>query len=520
MRRSQLRGIVDLRTFWPSLLLVLPLAAQVERDPARLVGQLRVAEERASARAALVAQGSAAVPALLDLLPDVEGDEADRLLGILEEIGPAAGSAVPELLAAVDRAATTWGSRLLWTLSELGPYRSPGVELDGARLGIQVHMARLQKRVVGGGDDAVPLGRLDSRLSIPIDAAVAALRHIVRGHSAWRIELAVELLGRRGADAAAALPELRQVLDRPDPRVLTTERTVPLRAKAARAILAIAPMGEHAGAARAVLAGAKAPAPPPVPPRVLARIDKLATELRVDATCQAAADNLVALGEPAAATLVAAAKNEPGDVRTVALRALRGLGQRAAAVVPDLLDLLFEVEAEDAVAIVEVLTAAAPWCRDVMPYFSYGGSVGSLEVMGHRLPGAPGVADLNAFWAAAAELIVALDIDPTCSWSELARLLEHRDVLHRERALELLAARDADARPLLPVLAGMLDARHPPRHVHTWVDARSSRSELRDCSPRVHWLVARAILAIASRDDPLVPRAEEIVAAGPEARGR
>lgn len=520
MRRSQLRGIVDLRTVWKSLLLVLPLAAQVEKDPTRLVGQLRVAEERVAARAALVALGSEAVPALLDRLHDVEADEADQLLSILEELGPAAGSAVPGLLAAADRAATTWGSRLLWTLSELGPYRASGVELDGARLGIQLHLVRRQKQVGGGWNDAVPLGRLDSRLSIPIDAGVTALREIVRGRSAWRIELAIELLGRRGADAAAALPELRQTLERPDPRVLTTERTVPLRAKAARAILAIAPRSELADAARAVLAGAKAPAPPPVPTRVLARLDELATELRVDATCQAAADNLVALGEPAAATLAAAARKEPGDVRTVALRALRGLGRRAAAVVPDLLDLLFEVEVEDAAAVVELLTIAAPWCRDVIPSFSYGGSVGSLEVMGRGLRGAPGVDVLNAFVAAAAELIVALDIDPTCSWSELARLLEHRDVLHRERALELLAARDADARPLLPVLAGMLDAKHPPRHVHTWVDARSARSELRDCSPRVHWLVARAILAIASRDDPLVPRAEEIVAAGPEARHR
>jgi hypothetical protein len=108
----------------PWLCLVLaPLAAQTEGEPARLVAQLG-GEQRAMAHGQLVALGSKAVPALIEGLGAPDKAVCTGTLAVLEEIGAGAAAAVPPLLGAIEIAEIEYLNAMLSTLAELAPFRT------------------------------------------------------------------------------------------------------------------------------------------------------------------------------------------------------------------------------------------------------------------------------------------------------------------------------------------------------------------------------------------------------------
>jgi hypothetical protein len=322
--------------------------------------------------------------------------------------------------------------------------------------------------------------------------------------------MAVELLGRRGPAARAALPVLQALLARPDPRVLMTDRTVPIRAKAARAILAIDPDADAAGQARAVLAGSvlvptKALV---VPERARVRVEEVISELADPGKREAARANLVAFGSLAVVPLLAALEDDhDADFREAALCVLSELGARASDAVPALFELLTKWPAENLVSVMRTLTATAPWCCDALPSMWYSGSQGSIAILGHPVLNAD-QAFCNAFIDASQVFYAVMDVDPGSTLSELRGHLGSKSVVTREAALAVLRHRGAQARSLLLAIGGVLEEPQPDREVVGWMGG----SHMEGRNDVVHRLAAEAILAIAAPDDPLVAKAREVLA--------
>jgi len=395
------------------------LPAQAE-DPAQLVARL-TGEGRVAAHRQLVALGAKAVPALIDGLRVRHETALPETLAVLSEIGADASPAVGALLELVDAAKNDEKVCLvevLSTLADLAPFRGPEVSCSAEGISTSMlHWGR-QKRRGGLGIDreaSLAFARLRVRLEFPLDLELQELIGAARACNAYRAEVAIELLGRRGLQAEPALPTLQAVLSGRDPRVLTKDCTVPLRNKAARAILAIAAVGEASEQARAVLAGG-GPQPVPemaVPERARARVLELLCELKEPAKRDAAAANLVALDTLAVMPLAEELQQEH-DVgyREAALAVLRGLGPRATAAVPVLLEMLTVLPVEHTVSLVQTLTATAPWCRNVVPPLWSDASVGHLEIHDRAVPGNAAIEILNAFNEASALLRAAMLVDP------------------------------------------------------------------------------------------------------------
>jgi hypothetical protein len=361
------------------------------------------------------------------------------------------------------------------------------------------------------------LERLLRRCEFPRAPDVETLLAIARGYHAYRVELAVEHLARHGSSAAAALPVLQRLLERREPRLLLTDRTVPLHRRAARAVLAIAPASPVAELARAVLAG-KAPPPaaaPPVPERARARIAELVAELDVAAKRTAASANLVALGQLSAPAVAATlAEEHDADSREAALAVLRALGPRAASTVPQLLDALASLSTEHTISVLRTLQVTAPWCTDVVPALNFGYSPGKFEVVGRRVPGKADGALLTEVYAAQMQFHAAMSVDPSSSPTELAVLLDSHAVEVREASLAVVRERGAECRTLLPTLEKMLMADPPKVEYLHWRDSGAFRPRQVDRSAFVQHLAAQAIVAVAAPDDPVVNAAREVLARG------
>jgi hypothetical protein len=487
--------------------------AQSQPTPAQLVEQLASVDQRARAREQLLALGKQAVPALCDRVSAEPRLQAE-VLTILIELGPDAGAAVPPLVAAM-RGSPDDPTSTLRALAELAPFRAPDVEIDKEELS-RFQLRGLHRRGRPDTDPDPSLeSRLQQRLAFPRAPDLASLLTIVQGYQAFRVELAVEHLGLLGPAAAVALPMLQRLLERPEPRILTTELTVSLHRKAARAVLAIAPTSPAAELARAVLAGKSTPrsAAPPVPERARARIAELVAQLDDPTKRSAAAANLVALGALAAPAIAATLADEHDtDSREAALGILRDLGPRAASAVPELAEALASLSAEHTVSVLRALQATAPWCRDVVTLGCTACSIGQLELLGHRIRGRVDAEFLTAFFAAQMDFTLVMAVDPSCSLAELGIMLDSPAVTTREAALAVARERGAGCRPLLPTLAGMLTADPPKGHFVRWTDAGGIETGPLDRTAVVQRLAAQAIVAIAPPDDPLLVAAREVLA--------
>jgi hypothetical protein len=345
------------------------------------------------------------------------------------------------------------------------------------------------------------------------DADVPTLTQLARGRRAYRVEWAIEQLAARGPDAAAALPVLQELLQRPDPRVLGTASTVPIRAAAARAILAIAPNKPAAVTAKQVLSGLAPPVPaaPAVPERARRRAEQVVGELAQARTRAAAATNLVALGRLAVQPLLDALRSSPDvEFRNAALGVLRDLGPAAADAVPALGELLVALPAENTLAVVRALTATLPWSRDVVPANVMFSGRGEIHIAGHLI-GTFRTDAHNELWQALVELNAAAAVEPDLP-DVLASLLAHLDVLRREAALRIVAVRGPALRPLLPRLAEMLDVSYPGHQRMLWFDGGKVTARTESHDVLVHRLAAQAILAVAAPDDPLVAKARAVLA--------
>lgn len=489
---------------------VLPMRGQETQDPAQLVARL-TDTDRATVHQQLVALGNKAVPALIDALGTEDRTVLIEVVSILRKIGADAADAVEGLKRALGHADEECAAEILWTLGELGPYRAASVNLDPLDL-LRVLFRHLPR--LAPGKIALPLKRLRTRVEFPVDVELSALIATARGLHAWRVELAVDLLGHRGSAARTAIPALLEVLDRPDPRILRTEGTVPLRAKAARAILAITSHGPAAEQAHAVLAGqTAAPAANRAPPeRARARIAELIRELQDRSRFEAVVANLTAYGAMAAPALVEAIQTEEGpEFREAALMVLRKLGPRAVEAVPQLVDLLPRLPIGHTLSLLRTLTSIAPWSRDVVPSLGYSTSIGRLSIWGHRILGKVDAAFLTEFGEAAGMYYASMAVDPSCTLPELENKIGSDNVQERQVALTVLVRRGAEARPLLPALAAALDQQQPKNDIVVW-GASGIRHESHDRTEIVHRLAAEAILAIGAADDPLVGKAKQVLA--------
>lgn len=502
-------------------LLVAALArSQSGSTPTDLVAQLAIANQRASARQQLLALGKQAMPLLAGRINSADPVLLPELLALLVDFGPDAGALVPELLAALQSRPRKQAIPKLWALAELIPYRAPGVEFD-IRDVTRVMDEQAHLNAVRGGlnlEQAIGRQRLLRRFDFPRTPDVETLLTIVQGFHPYRVELAVEHLGQHGAAAQAALPFLRRLLERPEPKILTTQRTVPMHRKAAHAVLAIAPTGDPAELARAVLAG-KGPAAAAalvVPERARARIAELLAELDVPEQRAAAATNLTALGKVAAPAVAATLVQEHDTAfREAALGILRDIGPRAASTVTQLLAALITLSTEHTVSVLHALQATAPWCTDVVPELNSRCSMGNVQLLGSRIAGGADAAFLTSFFAAQDRYQAAMAVDPSSSLAELGMLLGSPRVTTREAVLAVVRERGPEARPLLPSLATMLKATQPKTSVVVWHDSGVEESRLTDRTVVVQRLAAQAIVAIAASDDPLVATARAVLA-GPE----
>jgi hypothetical protein len=487
-----------------------------DTDATRLVEQLAFVSMHGSARDRLVALGAGAVAPLTARMGTAPADHACACLEVLGELGPTGGAAVPDLVGLLRerRRGVEVQVALVATLAELIPYRGDGIEIDPEDL---------MRFGLGAGRADGNWSRLLERQQFPRGLDLDALLAAAAGRRPLHVEVAIEQLGARGPVAARAVPLLRAVLDRPEPRILLTDSRVPLHRKAAKALLAIAPDAPEAAAARAVLAGTWSPpvAPEPaVPERARRRIDELLDELEAadPARRQAAADNLTALGGIAVSQLASRLDPSAG-AQTIdgALDVLRRLGKQSAPAVPAIAEALLRLPAAHTNAVLRTLGATVPWSTDAFLWPSCSASVGRLVIEGHQIAGTIDVPFLNAFNAACRELSIAISIPVDGSPEQLRELLGAAWVPRRRRALEVIAVRGTECAPLLDALAAMLAAPQPPEMVMEWVDARSSRTIEVDRSDEIQRLAAAAILAVAPADHALLAVARERLAQ-PEAK--
>ncbi|MCU0862338.1 MAG: hypothetical protein MUC36_00980 [Planctomycetes bacterium] len=503
-----------------SFLLALANAQQTPADPwiAQLTDSTPAA--RAAARDALLALGADAVAPLSAKLAQLPPEHAAACLEVLTELGPQAGAAVPALVALLrDRFLDRRQERapaLVATLAELLPFHEgpnplsnqDRVTMVGPRDGAAASQARW---------------RLFQRESLALKKGVDPLQSLVSGHEPLAVELAIERLGAQGASAKQAVPQLRALLDREEPRLLLAGGRLPLHRKAAKAILQIAPDSPEAAAARQVLAGKWSlpdPVEPKVPERLSVRIGELLTELRSSEPERrsSAADNLVAIGTAAArpvATLLV--RTESDDTLRQALDVLRRLGKHAAPAASAIADALLALPAPHPPAVLRALAAVVPWSTDVLvlPFMSW--SIGHLIIHGRDVEGTIDAALLDNFTAAQNELWCALAVPVKASAEELEKFLESPMVGVRKRALEVIGGRGPECEALLPQLESMLEQRQPKEWVSRHVDGRQADTNEVDRTDAIQRLAAETMLLIGPADHPLLRSARARLA---EAAGK
>lgn len=265
-------------------------ASAAAQTTAELVEQLRDEGTRAAAQQALLTLGEPGARAIADRLATMDDAHRRCCFDVLVALGRRAVGAVPKLIDHL--ASQRHGSpRALDVLAELVLFREPGAPGLGRRDFLRAWTHRPDNDV----GFSVAVQRLQLRMEFDVTAKVDDWIALLHCRQPFLVEAAVDLLGEHDRGGAAALPALRQLLDRPEPRILLTERRVPLHTKAAKAMLALGATGPDAEAARAVLAGTWSPGEPAdrqQPARLRQRVEELVGELANGATRPGAIDRL------------------------------------------------------------------------------------------------------------------------------------------------------------------------------------------------------------------------------------
>lgn len=448
-------------------------------------------------------RGQQSVEQRMQGIEEAEDAEFEQRLLALAAEGPKAAAAVPPLLK-LAQSRKLPPERLvpvIEALAELAPFRDADQQIDPRQLMMATQMAVARSR--GSLSVNAAIGRLSARGDFPQDLSIDDLVLATRAHNPWTVEVVVDLLWSHGTAAHAALPALRALLERPEPRILLGEGTVPIHRKVARAVAAIEPDGDVAKLAAQTLAHPPVGKAVVVPQRLQERIDALLVELGAPETRAQAAANLKAIGSSAVGSIVAAlSKDQAPEVWTAALDLLRELGPDATAALPRLYEATWSLPSSHTVAVLEALTTIAPWSWDRLPDLSGSSSTRSITIAGHAIQGEITLELLNAYMAASMRYHTALKVDPDAPLAELGKKLDSPSVAVREFALLAIRRRGAEARSLLPVLGAMLDAEQPKERRMVFQNATSARPEAFDHTDTIQRLAAEAILAIAPSDDP------------------
>lgn len=451
-------------------------------------------------------RGQQSVEQLMQGIEEAEDAEFEQRLLALAAQGPKAAAAVPPLLK-LAQSRKLPPERLvpsIEALAELAPFRAAGQEIDSRQLMMATQMVVARSRGSLTEEMNAATSRLALRGRFPRDLSIDDLAIATRAHNPWNVEVAVDLLWSHGTAAHAALPALRALLERPEPRILLGEGTIPIHRKVARAVAAIEPDGDVAKLAAQTLAHPPVGKAAVVPQRLQERIDALLVELATPETRAQAAANLKAIGSSAVGSIVAAfSKDQAPEVWTAALDVLRDLGPDATAALPRLYEATWSLPSSHTVAVFEALTAIAPWSWDRLPDLSGTSSVGSVTIAGHPIAGEIDLNFVNAYMAARMRYQSALMVDPDAPLAELGQKLGSPTVALREFALRAIRRRGAEARSLLPALGKMLDAEQPKERRMALRAAASGGPESFDHTDTIQRLAAEAILAIAQSDDPL-----------------
>lgn len=295
---------------------------------------------------------------------------------------------------------------------------------------------------------------------VPIEPCASAQHAIalLESRSPWRVERAIEALAACGAEARQALPALRALVARPDPRIYFTTRRIPLRRAAAKLVLALEPEAADAKQVRGVLLG-EAPTQHSnaVPETMKARVAELVAELAHEDRRSEALANLLAF-EDFALPLLAEAVTATGDAEhALAIhRAIRNLAPRAGAALPPLLDSIERVSADQQPELLHTIACIAPWSLDrILPV-----NVDRDRYWIARTPidiqSSPAAADAFGF------LRIAIHADGACSVDELRNMLRDDDLYVRDVGVAIASGRRADAERLLADLEPCLEAKQEP----------------------------------------------------------
>jgi len=153
---------------------------------------------------ALIGIGLPAVPALTRIVETSDAETADRVIWALGMIGPGAAESVPALIRAYKARgpATSFQYRIVESLGRIGPAarESEHILIDSLRSDLSRN-AETAPLVVWA------LARIGAT-----SVAVACLQGVVRGDRGLGAA-AIDLLGRLGSDARAAIPDLRRVMN-------------------------------------------------------------------------------------------------------------------------------------------------------------------------------------------------------------------------------------------------------------------------------------------------------------------
>lgn len=431
-------------------------ATAQQHDPTAAIVRELTGFDDTDAHRRLVTLGKDAVRSLTDDLgaDQLEPHRLRERLRILREIGPPAGTAVAALQEQIVYFPRDVLAEFLVTIAALAPYRPADVIY---RFEIQTKIGEIRfEHDEARQRDAVNLllHRMRERFSLHHSASLAELVRAADGYRPFRVELAIELIAKRGFEGFAAAPVLRKLVARSDPKILLTDKTVPLRRAAARAIFAMETSPQDAKVLRGAMLGEAPPASPPLPERARARIEQLIGELADPTLRDNASDNLVALGALVVPFLAAIVGDEGHAAqREAALDVLRRLGPDAGEGVPLLFAALFRAPTNATPSILRALAELAPWSRHHVPFPRFDSTDGLLRLYDRPIGPLEDESHTARCSARHKQLIETLAVDPAAGSKEfetwLDATLPHRAMF----AIAVLERRGAEARPLLQQLA-------------------------------------------------------------------
>lgn len=416
--------------------------------------------------ARVLAHGEAAVNDVQKVLSTIQGRREDtddvrdrnrRLLSLLTKFGPAAGPTFARVVEASEGTVQSERVHFVATLSALAPFRAEDERLSSRWLEICSKTNAI--------DDAeahrllASVQRTFSRCAGAPPQTVADALRLLDSKNPWRVELAIETLARLGDRSAPVLAKLRTIAGRDDPRILFTTTRVPLRRAAARLVLQLEPEATDAKELRGILLGeTRARSERALPAALQARIAECIAALDHEAQRTEARAALQAIGEPALVPMAnALALERTPAANRVLLELLAEQPALATSALPTLLDRLDVLGGELQFDLLESIARIAPWSLDRVPLFHWKERDG-YSVLGRFLPLPPsGEANRSI-----RILRLACCADAACSLDELREMLRDDDVLVRDVAVGLAAARLDDARRLVAELDRALDAFDQP----------------------------------------------------------